>query len=191
MAAKYVTQRADGRWLVRLPNPDTGKREYFGDFESEETAIHARDAEQNRRTDTPEVEGLTPDYELMTDEELWVSAFAAQKQISDRNKRRKDQHITIKGTEPFAIAYLSDLHIGGDIDYAALRRDVECIGETRRMYAEFHGDGIDNWIIGKLAGLQRGQALAFDAEVQLFAAVLHKLAGKLDRKSTRLNSSHT
>ena len=179
MAEKYITQRANGRWMLRLPASATEGRRQTWQFDTEEDAIVARDAALNRLTDEPEVDGLGPDYELMSDEDLWVSAFAAQKLISDRNRRRKDQHISIKGTEPFAIGYLSDFHIGGDIDYGALRRDVECICETRRLYAEFHGDGIDNWIMGKLAGLQRGQALAFDAEVQLFAAVLDKLAGKL------------
>lgn len=46
------------------------------------------------------------------------------------------------------------------------------------VYAEFHGDGCDNWINAKLAHLQRGQALQFDGEVRLFASWLQMLRDK-------------
>jgi hypothetical protein len=83
-------------------------------------------------------------------------------------------------TEPIALCFLSDLHIGSSgVDYAQLRADTETIAQTDGMYAVFHGDGIDNWIIPKLAPLQRGQAVPFDDEWGLFQLWLDTLDTKL------------
>lgn len=83
-------------------------------------------------------------------------------------------------TKPTALCFLSDLHIGSSgVDYAQLRTDAETIAKTDGMHAIFHGDGIDNWIIPKLAPLQRGQAVPFDDEWALFRLWLDTLGTKL------------
>ncbi len=81
---------------------------------------------------------------------------------------------------PYALAFLSDLHIGSPYtDYKQARLDAEVIRATPGMYAIFHGDGIDNWILPKMAGLQRGQAVNFDDEWALFKLWLSILGRKL------------
>jgi len=81
---------------------------------------------------------------------------------------------------PFAIVFLSDLHIGSKgVDYRQARMDAETIRDTPNMYAVFHGDGIDNWILPKLSPLQRGQLIPFDKEIALFKAWLCTLDKKL------------
>lgn len=87
---------------------------------------------------------------------------------------------TINFDNPIALCFLSDLHIGSKgVDYYQLRKDAEIIAKTDGMYAVFHGDGIDNWIIPKLSPLQRGQAISFDDEWAIFQAWLETLGSKL------------
>lgn len=107
-------------------------------------------------------------------EALWDYAKANQ------SPQRKDIARILLPTEPFAIAFLSDLHIGSKgTDYDAIKSDAETVAKTEGMYAVFHGDGIDNWIVPKLSGLQRGQLIPFDAEMALFRAWLTTLGSKL------------
>lgn len=82
--------------------------------------------------------------------------------------------------EPYGIAFLSDLHFGSAYtDYAQAKADAVTIASTPGMYAVFHGDGIDNWILPKMAGLQRGQAMPFDDEMEMFKDWLAMLGKKL------------
>lgn len=105
---------------------------------------------------------------------LWQQAYTYNRE------RKKETHAIIVPNRPFAIAFLSDLHIGSSgTDYIALRRDAETIRDTEGMYAVFHGDGIDNWIIPKMQGLQRGQVMPFDDELALFKAWITTISSKL------------
>ena len=82
--------------------------------------------------------------------------------------------------EPYGIAFLSDLHFGSPYtDYAQAKADAVAIASTPGLYAVFHGDGIDNWILPKMAGLQRGQAMPFDDEMAMFKDWLGMLGRKL------------
>lgn len=82
--------------------------------------------------------------------------------------------------EPYGIAFLSDLHFGSAYtDYAQAKADAIAIASTPGLYAVFHGDGIDNWILPKMAGLQRGQAMPFDDEMKMFKEWLEMLGRKL------------
>lgn len=122
--------------------------------------------------------GQTPDDDLIPPDELWRAAIDAQTQVFKRIEQRRNQIIRLK--PPCAIALLSDCHFGSPYtDYTTLKRDAEIIRDTPDCYAGFHGDGVDNWIIGKLQGLQRGQVMTFDAEWQLFYDWLKMLQGKL------------
>jgi predicted phosphodiesterase len=91
----------------------------------------------------------------------------------------RQRHATLPD-EPYGIAFLSDLHFGNAYtDYAQAKADATTIATTPGMYAVFHGDGIDNWILPKMAGLQRGQAMPFDDEMQMFKDWLEMLGRKL------------
>lgn len=94
--------------------------------------------------------------------------------------RRTDTPRILMPNEPFAIAFISDLHIGSaGCDYKKARADAEIVRDTPGMYAIFHGDGIDNWILPKMAGLQRGQMVPFDQEIALFGAWMKTIGEKL------------
>jgi len=163
---------------------------YLGTFHSPEAALEARDRfleDLNRRQeqaesepDEPTIEGWTNEDGALDPDELWAQAFKAQLQAEEQAWRRQHQTITIHGEEPFALAYLSDLHIGAaSTDYRALRADAEIIRDTPRMWAGYHGDGINNWIVGKLAALERDEIVPFDAEIALFADWLRMVGPSL------------
>lgn len=124
------------------------------------------------------IEGVTA--EQGTDvANIWQFAIEAQRIVFEKQERRQRQSITLPD-EPVAIAFLSDLHIGSaGVDYETLRADAALVRDTPGMYAVFHGDGVDNWVVSKLTQLQRGQALGFDAERLLFESWIDMVAPKL------------
>jgi hypothetical protein len=124
------------------------------------------------------IEGVTAEHSAQPDN-IWQFAIDAQKVVFEKHARKQKQAITLPN-EPVAIAFLSDLHIGSaGTDYQAIKVDAELIAATPGMYAGFHGDGTDNWIVGKLTALQRGQAIGFDAERLLFESWIDLIAPKL------------
>jgi hypothetical protein len=170
------------KYLVRLPKKIL-ECEYLATFETLEEAQAARDRELKRAElaqSKPKVEGLTNEYQGKTVDDLWSDAYSAQVVAEKREALRQAQRITIPGpNQAFGVAWLSDFHVGSDeTDYRSLRRDFEIVRDTPRLYAEFHGDGTDNWINAKLSHLQRGQALPFDGEVRLFADLMAMLHDK-------------
>ena len=125
------------------------------------------------------VEGLTPDLLIPPTESIWERAFQAQAERQTIEGLRHAQKIVIPGTEPFGWAYVSDLHLGGHTDYQQIKRDAEIIRDTPRMWASFHGDGTDNWIIQKLMYLQRDQSINHEEAWRLFISWLDILGIKL------------
>lgn len=122
--------------------------------------------------------GETPDDDLIPAEQLWRAVVDAQLRVFQRFEKRRNQVVRLE--VPCALAMLSDAHFGSvETDYIALKQDAEIVRDTPGMYAGFHGDGVDNWILGKMQALQRGQAMPFDAEWQLFYRWLDMLRGKL------------
>ncbi len=135
-----------------------------------------------RSTDLPHkaaaIEGVTAEHSANAGN-IWQFAIDAQKVVFEKHARKQKQAITLPD-EPVAIAFLSDLHIGSaGTDYQAIKADAELIRDTPGMYAGFHGDGMDNFIIGKLQALQRGAAVGFDAERILFESWIDLVAPKL------------
>lgn len=129
----------------------------------------------------PSIEGLVADSYLIPADQLWSDAFRAQRYVYRRIELRNRQRIIIPNQgQPFALAFLSDLHLGdANTDYRQAKKDAETIRDTPRMFAMYHGDGINNWINRKLMHLQRNEALPFDGEVQLLYSWLDLLRGKL------------
>ena len=113
------------------------------------------------------------------DGDLWDRAYRIQERHERHEAKRREQHICIPGRKPFGWAWLSDLHFGGDSDYRQMRADAELIRDTPRMWCAFNGDGLNNWIVGKLGHLQRRQSLSLDDEWQLFRSFLQIIQGKL------------
>lgn len=141
-----------------------------------------REVGERRREGTPHQQAVT--HGVLADmpmdmESIWQAAFHAQTIAFDTHRQRQQQTIELPN-EPAAIAFLSDWHIGNSgTDYHALRADCATIRDTDGMYVISHGDNRDNWIVGKLAGIQRGQAVNFSAELALEEDVYAMLADKL------------
>ena len=129
----------------------------------------------NRAKSEPVLEATIQTIEEYTDiPSLWEYVEANQESV------RKDIPRIQMPDRPFAIAFLSDLHLGASgTDYKAIKKDAETIANTDGMYAIFHGDGIDNWILPKMQGLQRKQMVPFDMEIALFAAWIQQISPKL------------
>ena len=123
-----------------------------------------------RRTPAPVVIGVTAD-ETPTEEEraaMWERAIRESEAHARRLAQKRQQSIELP-PEPFALATLGDTHFGGPgVDYAALLRDARIVRDTPGMYAMFGGDGVDNWIIGKLQALQRTQIMPHGTEWAMF-----------------------
>jgi len=171
---QYIRQRTPGSWEVRLPEwVIPGRR--LGHYPTLEDAILARDlamAEyEARQSGEPQIDGWTNEDSTTDDpDELWTRAIRHQARVAAEQQARARQTITIPdGGKPFGLAYLSDCHFGDPCtDYVALRQDAETIGKTPRLWAGFHGDGINNWIAGRLQALQREEIVPLDAEIVLF-----------------------
>ena len=127
----------------------------------------------------PEVIGLGPDDGMPDEEELWGRAYRIHERHQRIEAKRREQHITIPGGKAFGWAWLSDLHFGGTTDYRQIRADAELIRDTDRMWCSFNGDGLNNWIVGKLARLQRNHSLSHDDEWHLFGSFLRIVIDKL------------
>lgn len=128
--------------------------------------------------DSPEpevvIEGIMPGDGERDAEEILSLVIAKQKRVFAYEQARQRQRIKIPS--PSGVAQLSDFHLGNDgTDYEALAQDVKIIRDTSGLYCGFTGDGVDNWIVGKLVALQRNQALDFDSEWLLFEWILKEL----------------
>lgn len=183
---KYIQRRYD-RWRVILP-PSKLPGRYLGTFESLGAAQDARDrylaelAQSDEDGDAePEIDGWTNEDGGLDPESLWQDAFKAQLRAERQARRRANQTITVPEPDrPFALAYLSDLHIGSaGTDYRAMRADAELIRDTPRLWCGYHGDGINNWVVSKLAHLQRDEVMPLDAEIALFADWLRMIGPSL------------
>ena len=179
-----------GKYQVRIKKD--GKRVSLGTFTTIEEAIKVRDdffknAQQTENlppkletfiNNFPIISGITAN-ETYDSDDIWDIAELAFDFNEEKERRRAAQKIQF-GNKPIALALLSDLHIGNaTTDYRQLRKDAEIIKNTDGMYAVFHGDGIDNWIVPKLMQLQRGQAVNFEQELLLFESWLSIIADKL------------
>jgi len=166
-----VKHRNKWRFLVR----ENGDRSWksFATYEEAKKAheIHMESRKNSKNAIHVEIASIE---EIDDIENLWDYVEENQ------HIKRSDFPQIFLPNKPFAIVFLSDLHIGSSgVDYKQVRIDAETVKNTENMYAVFHGDGIDNWIIPKLAPLQRGQLIPFDKEIALFKAWLTTIQEKL------------
>lgn len=164
----YRVKVALGRPTQSLERRGAAIEQAVGEYHQERAQEHL----------PPIIEGVTA-AQATNPANIWQFAIEAQKVVFEKQERRGRQAISLPD-EPVAIAFLSDLHIGSaGTDYEAVRADAQMVRDTPGMYAIFHGDGMDNFIIGKLQAIQRGQALGFDAERLLFEDWINMVAPKL------------
>lgn len=172
---------SNGRYGIRRWDAAQKKMVHGGRFATKEEAEQALLAWQELGSDPePVIRGVSaskydPDYARS----LWTSAAIEHEKIRQVEQVKHSQSIYL-GDKPTGIAFLSDLHIGNaGTDYAAIMRDTNIITSTPGMYAAFHGDGIDNWIVGKLQALQRGQTVSHQNEIAMFRYWLESIHHKL------------
>jgi UDP-2,3-diacylglucosamine pyrophosphatase LpxH len=178
-----------GKYQVRIKK--NGQRVSLGSYTTIEEAIKVRDdffqqtqiseskiEKTQSYSDRPVIVGITASDSYIVDD-IWEMAEMSFDLNEEKERKRKAQRIDF-GNKPIALALLSDLHIGNaTTDYRQLKNDAELIKNTNGMYAIFHGDGIDNWIVPKLLQLQRGQAVNFEQELLLFESWLSMISDKL------------
>lgn len=125
------------------------------------------------------VDGVFARDRSRSPEEVLEEAIKRQKGIFDlEDRKRTGQSIVIK--PPCALADLSDFHFGDSMtDYVAIKEDTTIIRDTPGFYCGFSGDGINNWIVQKLAHLNRNQQITLDEEWELFFWWLTQLDEKL------------
>lgn len=129
-------------------------------------------------TETPPIlDGITAEDLELDPDVLYRRALETQRHREALAAKRRLQSITFNA-EPVALALVSDLHFGASgTDYEAARRDAELIASTPGMWAGFHGDGLDNFVIPALAHANRGP-VDVRGQWRLFEAWLGWLGGK-------------
>jgi len=193
---KYI-QRRDNKYRVVFPSSILEGR-YLGSFETFEEAQDARDGYlSSTQFSLPEVVGFTNKDGNPDPIQVWDYVIATQNTIERNAALRTNQRIMIPDPEtPFGIAYFSDLHLGDPAtDYRSIRADAELVASNPRLFAGYHGDGLNNWIIGKLQALQKDEAIPHDQEIVLFAdwlrmigpSMLWVVAGNHDNWTAKLS----
>jgi hypothetical protein len=117
----------------------------------------------------PTIVGVTVSEHTHDPAALWDRAIIRQRDLEARIlERRKDQRIDFDDG-PICIAFLSDVHFGAPgTDYAAARHDAQTVRDTPRMFAGFHGDGPDNYVVGRLKDLNMHRTFTITEEWALF-----------------------
>ena len=176
---KYI-QKRDNKYRVVLPSSILEGR-YLGSFETFEEAQDTRDRFLENHANSPLIEGFTNLDGDPDPGEIWDRAIASQEAAERNVALRVNQRITIPDPErPFGIAYFSDLHLGDPAtDYKSIRGDAEVIMDNPRLFAGYHGDGLNNWVIGKLQSLQKNESIPLDQEIALFGDWLRMIGPSL------------
>ena len=129
--------------------------------------------------DKPEINGVKPEHHVDFENEILPFMVKVGKRAMEKNEKEKNASISIRGSQPFAIAIMSDVHGGGKTDYEAIKNDVDIIRETEDMWAILAGDLTDNFIIGKLQSIQKEQPLPLNYEQRFVKWFLDALKSSL------------
>ena len=168
---------SNGRYGISVWDPEQKKYVHKGRFATKEAAEQAL---AELHGESPTIRGAEPlTYSPEYAAQLWTAAAGVHAEVRRAHQEKRQQSIDL-GKLPTAIAWLSDLHVGSTgTDYDAIWNDTQIIASTPGMYAAFHGDGIDNWIVGKLQAIQRGQAVNHAQELIMFRYWLEAIHEKL------------
>lgn len=184
-----ITPTKSGKYALRMIDPVTKDRKRFGTFRTIELALEKKREILSSMTDSRNEEKESdlvfrnlPEQSL-AGSQLWDLIINRQEEL---NRIRPDLfsdgviEVEIKENKPFAVAIMSDLHLGNPFtNYSAIRRDTNIILNTDGMYVISPGDFIDNWIIGRLQQKQRDQLINLDTELKLARTWLRSLDGKI------------
>jgi hypothetical protein len=139
-----------------------------------EVAMKGRPVED----DEPEIKGLTAE-DLSDATSVWEKAIQIQQDTEGIGEKRKEQEIKWN-SGPRCIVFMSDIHFGaGGVDYLAAQRDAQTIRDTPGMYGIYHGDGMENFVVPKLAHLNRDQPLSHEESLKLHKDWLDTMGKKL------------
>jgi predicted MPP superfamily phosphohydrolase len=175
MKGVYFSNNSYG---IRWWDKEQKKYIHGGRFATYDEACNAL-GQLTLKFDTPQISGVSASTDTREFEELVAIGQKAYNMVKQQAVAKKSQQIDL-GKLPTGIAFLSDLHFGNaGTDYESILTDTNLINDTPGMYAAFHGDGIDNWIVGKLQAIQRGQAFSHADEISLFRSWLRKIHQKL------------
>ena len=183
MDTKYI-QRRDHKWRVVFPQSILQER-YLGSFDTIEEAQADRDRYlENARLaqdESPEISGFTNQDGDPEPQRIWDQLIENQSVVERNALLRSHQKIVIKDDgKPFGIAYFSDLHLGDPAtDYRAILADAELVESNPRLWAGYHGDGLNSWLLGKLQTLQRSEIVPYDQEIAAFADWLRMVGPSL------------
>lgn len=113
----------------------------------------------------PQISGITPEVHHDFEKDILPYLKMIGTRAAAKNEIERNQSITMPDG-PFTLVMVSDVHGGAKSDYDAIERDAKTIRDTQDMYAILAGDLTDNFIIGKLANLQKFQSTTFDDETR-------------------------
>lgn len=107
--------------------------------------------------------------EEVTDEELWRAVVAYQEVSSKAFANKLHHEIEVPTSEPIAICFPSDMHIGSaGTDMRRMQEDFELIESHPRLYCALGGDPVDNFIFEKMASAARSQIAQVHVQWRLF-----------------------
>lgn len=131
-----------------------------------------------RRTQKPEITGVTADDSPLDAAALWERVLEMQRKTDEYRRRRDASSVAFTGG-PVGLAFLSDQHIGGESDYAGMLKDAEFVRDTR-LYAVMVGDVLNAWAASeKMAHLQQWEWLNWREAQALFHDYLDIMGGKV------------
>lgn len=114
-----------------------------------------------------------------TDEELWQAMEVFQKVLA-RTRQTDCCEITIHTDKPIGVCHLADLHLGNvGTDHAQVRAHAEVISETDGLYAMLGGDGVDNFVLDKLASAAREDVVRPAVQYRLLEYILRLFREKV------------
>lgn len=104
-------------------------------------------------------------------------AIDAFRRTNEIDQRRRSQVIEFDTDRMVGLANLADIHAGGTgVDYPRLFSELELINSTPGLFVATVGDMVDNYILTKLAFVQRDNPLSIGDEWAITRRVLNLIA---------------
>lgn len=111
---------------------------------------------------------------------VWDRMVALQDALQEEHSDFDEVTVTINDDRPVAIAIPSDWHIGNTgTDHRQLKDHVDIMAHTKGLYCIVGGDGVDNFVIEKLAAAARSDMVRPLVQYRLLEYVLTLLKDKI------------
>lgn len=116
----------------------------------------------------PVVTGATVRLPRFDGARVWEKLLAAQAEYEAAQAGQGPNDFALPaGTGAVGLAFMGDLHIGGNAYYREMLDDANRVAD-HGMYACLLGDYLNNWVIGKLAGEQRDELVRHGEAIAAF-----------------------